>query len=129
MSLGIRQERPTATRSLLFANILLSVDEHSVVQAAQLEELLLYVGAELVEVVHVVLAAVSCNRNVVLQVYPLQRSVRSESDRIFIRTRVAALDGWNLKGHACVARVSRRRLFWRVRTCVCPRPKKPGILF
>ena len=64
MSLGIRQERHSAKRSLLFANILLSVDEHSVVQAAQLEELLLYVGAELVEIVHIVLAAVSCNRNV-----------------------------------------------------------------
>ena len=64
MSLGIRQERPSAKWSLLSANILLSVDEHSVVQAAQLEELLLYVGAELVEVVHVVLAAVSCTVHV-----------------------------------------------------------------
>lgn len=93
MSLGIRQERPSAKWPLLFTNILLSVDEHSVVQAAQLEELLLYVGAELVEIVHIVLAAVSCNRDVVPQVYRRPRSVRNESNRIFIRTRVAD-SGW-----------------------------------
>ena len=49
--------------------------------------------------------------------------------RLYYLVENRGLEGWNLKGHACVARGSRVVCFGACVTCVCSRPKKSGILF